>query len=251
MKPEVYFIPGLTLSLVCKEPCRTEFLQSERAAPSTRAFVFSSRHPSGFLRHAQQNSPQAANQDENDPRVPITFLPALGLSLFVSLFFSTSHFALSDNIYRHNAAATRQPYALSFLSYFSLPLCSHLCLFNPITDASAPLLYKTRHSRQLARMYIYKTVLQLVEEGIASRLVVSIRCLFYLRDRLVESLSTRSLPHFAFLSRHSFSLPISFVWTTLRTLHSNPKAKFVTRVVQFGSEPLFSIGRVHEGSNAV
>jgi hypothetical protein len=25
----------------------------------------------------------------------------------------------------------------------------------------------------------------------------------------------------------------------LRTLHSNPKAKFVTRVVQFGSEPLF------------
>jgi exo-beta-1,3-glucanase (GH17 family) len=24
-----------------------------------------------------------------------------------------------------------------------------------------------------------------------------------------------------------------------RTLHSNPKAKFVTRVVQFGSEPLF------------
>lgn len=34
--------------------------------------------------------------------------------------------------------------------------------------------------------------------------------------------------------------------TLINTLHSNPKAKFVTRVVQFGSEPLFD--RVLEAS---
>ena len=58
------------------------------------------------------------------------------------------------------------------------------------------------------------------------------------------------------VSLHATCVPISFLFGTqfgfnggnqwisrrnslFRTLHSNPKAKFITRVVQFGSEPLF------------
>jgi hypothetical protein len=51
-------------------------------------------------------------------RIPTTILPALTASPFHP-FFYISRLALSDNTYRHKAATTRQPYAHSFLSYFS------------------------------------------------------------------------------------------------------------------------------------
>ncbi len=59
----------------------------------------------------------------------------------------------------------------------------------------------------------------------------------------VSAVSTLSSPQFGFDG--------SDIWMTRRetllaALHANPKAKFVTRVLQFGSEPLFDNVLPHE-----
>lgn len=52
-------------------------------------------------------------------------------------------------------------------------------------------------------------------------------------------------------SRIQFGFNLDDIWigrrdTLLANLHSNPRAKFVTRVLQFGSEPLFDNVLPHE-----
>lgn len=69
------------------------------------------------------SSLQAATQDKNDLRIPITVLPALFFHFPFLLHQYTSRFALADNTYRvttpqpHHAAAVRS----LLLSHFSLP----------------------------------------------------------------------------------------------------------------------------------
>ncbi len=61
---------------------------------------------------------QAATQDENDLRIPITLFPALTASFLSYFLYFLPLLKLLNNIYRHKDTTTRRPYAPRFILFW-------------------------------------------------------------------------------------------------------------------------------------
>jgi len=153
-------------------------LGTERTSASERPSFLASLPP----RVRRQHILQAATQDENDPRVPITFLLALAASLLSLSLSSLSLLSRSRTTFTDTKPPPRGSRTPSFLSCFSLSfVCLHFLYPIPITGA--PKITST--------MVVYKAALLLVEEASHSNqkflltpLYLPVCSLFSLGERL-------------------------------------------------------------------
>ena len=120
-------------------------------------------------------TPQAATQNENDLRVPITILPALTASL-VSSFLSFSPLVQfsQDNAYRHNAATMRQPYALLYPPFSRSFMLTYFSIHLPITGT--PEVAATIQTLDTAERQrdVYKNALLLVEGASSYQIIIGL-----------------------------------------------------------------------------